>query len=246
MIQTESMKREWSPSRRHRSDPGEVLREARLDAAAGRSRLALIKHLWFHKNAVKLDRSLSAVRRSHALSAWRDLAKKYRPALRALVKARNEAERVVWRQRDPWPAFHDLTSINEYLGEVKRTVSLFRALHKRSPRRAKRVYLGAEEALFQAGEFRLCNDYLEPLDRFNTIRRNYRVNLRLAKDPAMGADYVEFAQNRFADKTIRLVALLALNNRLPEAHDIARKDLRVWPNEQFKTKLAAATNGKLE
>ncbi len=179
IIQARSMKCEWSPSRRHRSEPGEVLREARLDAAAGRSRLALIKHLWFHKNAVKLDRSLSAVRRSHALSAWRDLATKYRPALRALVKARNEAERVVWRQRDPWPAFHDLTSINEYLGEVKRTVSLFRALHKRSPRRAKRVYLGAEEALFQAGEFRLCNDYLEPLDRFNTIRRNYRVNLRL-------------------------------------------------------------------
>jgi hypothetical protein len=53
------MKREWSPSPKHQIDPGEVLREAMADAAAGRATLALAKHLWFHKNAIKLCRSLS-------------------------------------------------------------------------------------------------------------------------------------------------------------------------------------------
>jgi hypothetical protein len=240
------MNRKWSPSAKDRADPGEILREAMADATAGRARLALVKHLWFHKNAIKLRPSLSGVRRSYALSAWRNLGAKYLPALRELVKARNEAERAVWRQRDPWPAFHDLKSINEYLGEVKRTVSLFRALHKRSPRRAKRVYSGAEEALFRAGEFQMCNHYLRPLDRFGTIRRTYRVNLRLAKDPTIGANFVEFAQSSFMDKATRLVALLALNNRVSEAHEIARKALRVWRDEQFKAKLAAAKCGRLE
>jgi hypothetical protein len=240
------MNGKWSPSPKHKSDPGEVLSEAMLDAAAGWERLALLKHLWFHKNATKLRPSLSGVRRSYALRAWRDLGEKYSPARRALVIARNEAERAVWRQRDPWPAFHDLKSINEYLGEVNHTVSLFRALHKRSPRRAKRVYSGAEEALFRAGEFQLCSHYLEPLDRFGTVRRTYRVNLRLAKDPTIGADHVEFAQSSFMEKATRLVELLALNNRIPEARDIARKALRVWPSEQFKARLATATNGKLK
>jgi hypothetical protein len=216
------------------------------DAASGepdRMKLALAKHLWFHKHAARLRQGLSGVRRSYALHAWRDLAEKYPPAMKALVKARNEAQRAVWKRRDPWPSFADVRSINEYLEEPDRTVSLFRALHKRSPRRAARVYHGAEEALFRAGEFNLCNSYLEPLGRFATIRRTYRVNLRLAKDPTIGADHVQFAQSSFADKATRLVSLLALNGRVSEARQIARRALRVWPDDQFQKSLASAAGG---
>jgi hypothetical protein len=232
----------WTPTKSHRADPDEVLSEAMHDAASGepeRMRLALTKHLWFHKHALKLRQGLSGVRRSYALGDWRDLAEKYPPALKALVKARNEAERAVWKRNDPWPSFADVSSINDYLNESTRTVALFRALHKRSPRRAKRVYHGAEEQLFQAGEFKLCNHYLDPSHRFKTIRRTYRVNLGLAKDPTIGADLVRFAQRSFTDKTTRLVALLALNGRHAEAREIARKAVRVWPDGQFRKSLAS-------
>lgn len=212
------------------------------DAASGqpdRMRLALIKHLWFHKHAIRLGQGLSGVRRSYALSAWRDLAEKYPPALKALVKVRTEAERAVWKRNDPWSAFADVSSINDYLNESSRTVALFRALHKRSPHRARRVYHRAEEQLFRAGEFKLCNHYLDPSDRFKTIRRTYRVNLRLAKDPTIGADLVRFAQRSFTDKTTRLVVLLDLNDRHAEAREIARKAVRVWPGGQFQKNLAS-------
>src|SRR5687768_4209426 len=107
---------------------------------ADKLKLALTKHLWFHKHATRLQQSLSGVRRSYALRAWRDLAAKYPPALKALVKVRNETQRAVWKRTDPWPSFADARSINDYLDDSTRTVALFRALHKRSPRRAKRVY----------------------------------------------------------------------------------------------------------
>lgn len=246
---TSSEMTKWTPTKSHRADPGEVLSEAIHDAASGqpgRMKLALAKHLWFHNNAVKHRQSLSGVRRSHALRAWRDLAEKYPPARKALVKARNEAQRAVWKRKDPWPSFADVRSINEYLGESARTVSLFRSLHKRSPRRARGVYLGAEEALFRAGEFKLCNNYLEPSERFATIRKTYRVNLRLAKDPTIGADFVQFAQCSFADKTTRLVSLLALNGRVSEARQIARRALRVWSDAQFQKSLASATESQLK
>jgi hypothetical protein len=234
----------WSATKRHRADPGELLSEAMLDAAAGRVDLALMKHLWFYKHATRLRPSLLGVRRSYALRAWRDLAENYPPARRALVKVRNEARKAVWKRRDPWHAFADFRSINQYLGEERRTVVLFRALHKRSPRRASRVYHGAEEALYCAGEFKLCNTYLEPSERFTNIRRTYRVNLRLAKDPTIGSDFEEFARTSFAEKVTLLVTLLALNNRIAEARQIARKALRVWPDEQFKKSLVATANNE--
>jgi hypothetical protein len=219
------------------------------DAASGqpaRMKLALTKHLWFHKHATKVRQGLSGVRRSYALRAWRELAEKYPPALKALVKVRNEAQRAVWKRNDPWPSFADVRSINDYLGDSTRTVALFRALHERSPGRAKRVYHGAEEALYQAGEFKLCNNYLDPSERFNTIRRTYRVNLRLAKDPTIGADFAGFARRSFEDKTTRLVSLLALNDRLSEARQIARRALRVLPDDEFQKNLASAVKGNFK
>jgi hypothetical protein len=150
----------------------------------------LLKHIWFHKNAMRIDQSLSGVRRSYALRAWSDLAQKYPPAHAAMVRIRNAAESSVWKDKNPWQAAHDLSSLNEYLNNEPRTAALFISLNRKAPRRAERIYSLAEPLLIQMHEYKLCGRYLDPAYRFSTIRRGYRVNLRLSKDPTIVSDLV--------------------------------------------------------
>jgi hypothetical protein len=243
-IKRSFLRAHWSPNAKHREDPGEVLREAISDSREGRHELALLKHLWFHRHAIEICSSLSGVRRSYALAAWKDLCKKHEPARAALLRVRNATARLVEKDRDPWHAFHDLASINHYLEDDEHTIALFCQLHRRTPKRAKQVYNLVEPLLVRRGEYKLCGEYLEPTDRFKTIRKGYRVNLRLSKDPSIGLDYVQFAQTSFAEKAIRLIALLSLNGRVAEAKRIADRARRVWDNKEFRKHLAAAEKGK--
>jgi hypothetical protein len=182
------------------NDPHQMFREAVADAAAGRHELALQKHLWFHNNALKLQPSLSGVRRSYALSAWRKLADVYPPAMQELRKASDAARRAARSSPDAWHPFADFLSIKEYLGEEIKTVRFFKWLHRNAPKKAERVYHGTEEALVRAGEFALCGRYIRGEERFKQIRKLYRVNLRLSRDPKIGADYADFARRSFSEK----------------------------------------------
>jgi hypothetical protein len=238
------LKRLWTPNATHRRDPGRVLREAIQDAAKSRPNLALQKHLWFHKRSTKLTPSLSGVRLSYALSAWNKLAETYHPARTALLRARNAAARAARKDRDPWQMFHDVSSINSYLKRPEHTIAQFLAFHRRSPNKADRIYNLAEPLLFEAGEFKICAKYLQPSERFAQIKRTYQVNLRLAKDPTLGRNLVQFAQKTFAEKTTRLIALLSLNARGAEAKQLARKAQRVWRNKEFHRQLALALRKK--
>src|SRR5688572_28631028 len=115
------------------TQPDDVFREAVKDSVAGRYELALEKHLWFHHNALRLCPSLSGVRRSYALSAWKDLADKYLPAMKALRKTRDDARNGARTQkgRAAQQQYADFEAINEYLDEEPKTVRFFKWLHKR-------------------------------------------------------------------------------------------------------------------
>ena len=102
-----------------------------------------------------------------------------------------------------------------------------------------------EPILFRRGNYKLCARYLEPDARFLTIRRGYRVNLRIAKDPVVGPNHVQFAERSFAEKATRLIALLALNGRRDEAKRIGRKARRVWVNDEFHSRIRLAENGEI-
>ena len=228
------------------NDPHQIFREAVADAAAGRHKLALQKHLWFHNNALTFKAGLSGVRRSYGLSAWRKLADIYPPAMRELRKARDSARRAARIRPDVWHPFADFLSINEYLGEEIKTVQFFKWLDKNAPERAEDVYHGAEEALVRAKEFELCGRYIKGEERFMKIRKLYRVNLRLARDPEVGADYADFARKSFSEKTVRLVALLVRNRREPEAKKIVTRAKRIWPDKSFATRLTLAMRGQFD
>ena len=166
--------------------------------------------------------------------------------MQELKKARDSARRSVRASHDAYHSFADFRSINEYLGEEIKTVQFFKWLHKNAPKKAERVYHVTEEALVRAKEFELCGCYIEGETRFTRIRHLYRVNLKLSRDPTIGADYADFARRSFSEKTIRLVGLLVLNGRKPEARRIVARAKRVWPDKALAANLLLALHGQFD
>ena len=233
----------FSPTRGVRPDG--VFRDAAKDAVAGRHQMALEKLVWFHENAIRMQASLSGVRRSYALRAWKELGDKYPPALKALRRSRNAARNGA-RTKTGKAAGHcyaDFAAVNHYLSEEPQTVRLFKWLHKHRPKVARDVYQRTEEVLARAKEFKLCGAYIDSSEQFARLRMQFRLNMRLARKE-FGAEHEEYAHKSFSEKTTRLIALLALNGRTKEANQVVARAKRVWSDERFSQQLEAAQQGR--
>jgi hypothetical protein len=224
--------------------PDDVFRDAVKDAVAGRHQLALEKLVWFHENAIRIQPSLSGVRRSYALRAWKELAGKYPPALRALRRSRDTAQHSARTKRGKAArqSYADFAAINHYLGEEAKTVRMFKWLHKHRPQVAKDVYHRTEEVVARAKEFKLCGAYIDSGERFARLRREFRINIRLARKE-FGASHEEYAYKALSEKTSRLVALLILNGRTKEAKQVVVRAKRLWGNREFSQQLELAQQG---
>ena len=143
---------EWTPP--ENPDPKAILREATVDAEAGRYEDALAKHIWFHKSALKHQPSQYGVRLSFALTEWQRLGEVYPPALEKLKAIRDENAQALRGTSRDWELFHDFESINEQFGELEKTAELFRWLDTNRPDIAKGVSDLAQPALIQ------CKDYV--------------------------------------------------------------------------------------
>ncbi len=225
--------------------PDDVFRDAVKDAVAGRHQLALEKLVWFYENAIRIQPSLSGVRRSYALRAWKELGGKYPPAMKALRRSRDVAQHGARTKRGKAAAqsYADFAAINQYLGEQAKTVRMFKWLHKHRPQLARDVYHRTEEDVARAKEFKLCGAYIDGSEQFARLRRGFRVNIRLARKE-FGARHEEYAYSSFSEKTTRLVALLTLNGRTKEAKQVVVRAKRVWPNEKFSHQLELALQGR--
>jgi hypothetical protein len=225
--------------------PDDVFRDAVKDAVAGRHQLALEKLVWFHENTIRIQPSLSGVRRSYALRAWKELGDKYPPALTALRRSRDAARHGARNKRGKAAGhcYADFAAINHYLIEEAKTVRLFKWLHKHRPKVARDVYHRTEEVVARAKEFKLCGAYIDSSKQFARLRMGFRVNMRLARKE-FGTEHEEYARKSFSEKTTRLVALLTLNERTKEAKQVVVRAKRVWSNEDFSQQLELAQQGR--
>src|SRR2546426_6861906 len=113
--------------------PGDPLDEARRLARQGKFEQALQKHIWIHDHVLEANPSYYGVRLSFALADWIDLGKKYPKALEALKAIRDKKTSRLMAGEDDRVVFHDVQSINQYLGESKATVELFKQIQARQP-----------------------------------------------------------------------------------------------------------------
>jgi hypothetical protein len=223
-------------------DPQTILSEAKDDADAGRYENALAKQVWFHENALKIDRSFYGVRLSFALSDWIDLGKSYPPALEKLKSIRDEDDKKIRGDQFSRNLFHDFESINEHLGEEERTRDTFSWLDTNAPNSAKQAFDLAEPSLVKAKKYQLCGKYLDPDLSFQRMFSFYK---ELAEDPKSKKDSVDFARKDFSHDSATLVALLVLNARKEEADHIAIEAGKVWSDSNSKALLEKAKKGEV-
>jgi hypothetical protein len=233
----------WNP------DPEVILNEARADAQAGRYEDALAKQLWFHHHALEHQPSLLGVRLSNALDSWHELGKMYPPALEKLKETRDNSVRHMLEDKDSVrEAFHDMSSINEELGEEDRTVTIFVRLDKEFPEGAKEVYDLAQSALVKAKEFSLCGKYLESEKAYAWMVETYRLDLEFAEEEeslVRKRFEHEYAERTFMEDLATLIALLVLNERKPEAQKISESARSESKHPNRDAVIDAALQGKL-
>ena len=231
----------WTPP--PNPDPQQILFSAVEDRQAGRYEDALAKHLWFHREAVKIRPSLASVRQSFALAYWSHLGSKYPPALEALKKVRDEAGEDVRQGRDPVAAFSDYARINDELDDPLATVSLFLSIEKSDPALAKKLYPSAEESLVEAKYYEVAGRYVDPAAEMKHATETYR-NMG-KRPPREGIDMAALNERYFATASGRLVSLLVRVDRKDEAERIAGQALAVSSSEAVKSTLERARQGEM-
>ena len=209
----------WMPP--EKPDPSTILKEAGDDTRARRYETALAKHVWFHQNALSIERSQYGVRLSYALSDWQDLAKDYPPALAKLKEFRDRAQSDVMEGKNIHESFHDMASINRTLGEDSLTKDLFEVLDAKDLKAAKKVFGIAKDALVREKAYSLYVKYADPKSEYTRIKMSYQRNRTLAEDPRFGERLLNHANKTFAKDVATLVAILVLKNRKKEAQEIA-------------------------
>ena len=233
---------EWLPPTKPK--PSVILDEARDDTRAKRYSLALAKHIWFHKNALKYEPSLVGVRLSFALSDWMSLGKEYPPALEKLKSIRDALEARVQSGEDIAKEFHDLVAINRYLGDDQRSVESFKAFEKNHPNSAPLVFLYTRNALIKAKEYETYAKYIRGTSDFFEIKEMFERGKKSAdRMPDQGKSLLEYLDESFRHETATLVAVLVNVDRKEEANEIADIAEELIDDEKFLATLKAARKG---
>jgi len=141
-------------------DPSQVLREAGDLVRRGAYAEALKKYRWFHENALAHDPDMRGVRRSFALRYWAQLGDIYPPARTELEEVR-DAKTTELREGSPdRELFGDVAAINEALGQVERTSSLFSEIAKRDREFARKCFPSARPALAHTRDYSLARGFI--------------------------------------------------------------------------------------
>jgi len=213
-------------------DPSTVLREAHSLAKRGDFEAALLKHIWFHENAVRLRRSLSAVRLSFGLGYWAELGEKYPKAKAALLEIQEKNRKSLEMGQGNFEVFQEIAAIDRYLGEPARTVESFRTLRSIDPELAESCYVVAEEALVDQEAFEDCDAYLANPEAM--LRQSVEC-WTLSTEHFADREYARDATNaNFIKAVSRLILILTRVGRTEEAEKIRAEALLTLDDEKLR------------
>lgn len=234
----------WTPP--DDPNPFDILHTARHDIDKGSHARALDKFLWFHHNALRLNRGLVGVRLSFALSDWMRLAVAYPPAMAAFRRTRDETESAFRGEPSNFELFHDLAALNGHLGDGVRTADLFLDVARDDPATAARLYRVAEPFLIAVGRYDACGPFLDPPQRMWIAAESYGVLKGMEEADEPSANRVpKLARVMYMHAVATLVALLALTQRAEEANRTRDEGLAVLDDEEFRGLLNEALTGHL-
>jgi hypothetical protein len=204
-------------------EPEKILKEAQEDAKAGRYETALIKHIWFHRNALKYAPLQSGNRHGTALNSWKELGEKFPPAMEDFKAERDRAKKNVLENRNAVDAMADFSNMNRVLGEERQTADVFAIVDHEQPENAALAYLWAENALIKNKRYELCNKYCDPDRFYSNSLELYKLGAKAGAGRPWEASTKAFAEKHFTKRSATIVALLVINKRQKEAEAIAAK-----------------------
>jgi hypothetical protein len=236
----------WAPP--PNPDPGQILKEARADARAGRLDEAANKHRWYHANAVTIDRAQSGVRLSFALGDWAALAERHAPARKDMEAARERAAIQLKNAADAASAGHAFHELLSFDRQVQRWASIrdsYAALSQRHPEAATRALHLALPALAQMGEHELAARHLllEPLlQELSQLHADLWDSKRF---PAEQQAAMRAFQARHTDhEWARVVWVLVKSGRQDEAERSAAQGRKLMGQNAGSPRIDAALRGE--
>lgn len=138
-----------------------VLRDAHTAHQAGDFANALKFYEHFFDHALDDDPyALYAVRLSHCLHGWVELAEVFPGANRALIRKMKEMLDAYQLKRDP-ERFHDFISISRALGTEDEAVNEFLALHQSEPKSAAKLGKYVWDDLILREHWKVCSELMK-------------------------------------------------------------------------------------
>jgi hypothetical protein len=218
----------------------QALRDARRLATEGKYQEALEKHIWFHDNALRLKPGYYGVRLSFALGAWAELGKKYPKALEKLREIRDQNTTRLNNGENNRELFHDVRSMNRYLGESQATVKLFKRIAATDSEFASKVYELAEEELVKGKEYSLAKVYLgDPGERLAREENLFKMGIQHSKTSTVREAARRADELNFTSEVLRILTILRETGDPAAAKMIQAQALKTLDNEAIRKALDA-------
>lgn len=223
-------------------NPGHILRGAKSDAISSRHGVAVEKFVWYYRDGLKHDSSISPHDLTEVWMFCAELTREYPPAIDALRKMRDSAKASVLSDQHVLFRFADFAAINRELSDQRDTVSLFLKLHENDAKNAKAVYRHAQEELVGAKRFDICIQYVDADKDFQNLVEGYRTKF----SGLLGASPIatEMRRRRFIHEAGSLIALLAVSGERETAERLANKAAELVEEIEGRAVLGAAVEGE--
>jgi hypothetical protein len=195
----------------------------------GKYQEALDRFIWFHDHSLEHEPSMYGVRLSFALSSWKELSDVYPPAKKAMEDIRDQKTQMLENGKGDATLFDDVESLNDTLGDNKKTIALFELLDMEHPSLAKRCWHMVKEVVIAEKRFDIARKYIgNPVREFNQIKEMYEQNVKLYDDPRIGNEHFKaFNENHMVEQTIQLIQVAIALGDQKAAREIQQKALAI-------------------
>jgi hypothetical protein len=197
---------------------------------------ALKRYIWFQDHALENDPAMVGVRLSFALSNWKSLADIYPPAMAALKEMRNNKTKEVLDDNASTKLFADVAALNRTLGEGDKTIELFENIEKEHPDKAKLCWYWIKDALFDAKRYDIIKNYIgNPVNEFTLLKSQYDLlNAVQIEQNKKRPELKVFADNNFAEKSLKLIEFSVAVDDLKSAKEIREKAMTVVTDNRLR------------
>ena len=199
---------------------------------------ALERCIWFHENAHDINKSYSSARLSYALRDWRELGRRYTPALLEMMNYRNMLILKFREDNESYPQFREILAFNRVLDEPHESISLFRELAERSEGKANLFWISIKDLAVEYEEYDLIRKYGYNFDyELNSLKFDLQMDENLAKIKSEIIDsdeYIDQSKDNFVKNVLDLIKLAKTLEDTVAAKKLSKEAYSVIPDERLK------------